>query len=546
LVVFQSRKDQNVSMTSVSAQSLSRLGGLATPGMFWFLVAVAGAAVFFYDGLDALLLAWSKPEYSHGPLIPILSGLLFLRQLKDVPIQEGAIRDRWIGVGVILLSLAFAGLGKLANISDIVAYGVIIWIYGILLVSFGWKTGWHFWPPVLHLVYMLPLPDTFYYKMSTWLQLISSELGVWFLRLLAVPVFLEGNIIDLGVYKLHVAEACSGLRYLFPILSFSYIFAVLYRGPMWHKAVLLISAAPITVLMNSVRIAVAGYIVNHYGIEWVEGFTHFFEGWVIFLICIVILFGLARLMLFLHPEKMRLAEALDLETEGLAAQAGRLRYLQASPAMITVAAIMVTASLAWTAVPDRGGAGDIQRETFMLFPRQIGGWEQAGPPETLERSVAESLAADDYWSVNLVHPDQAAPVGLFMAWYADQTQGGVHSPEVCLPGGGWEIAWLERTDITERLGADRPFNLNRAIIQKGETRMMVYYWFQQRERRIAWDMAAKFWLMVDGITKGRTDGALVRLTTVIAPGETDADAEARLFEVLQGLQEPLPRFLPGS
>jgi exosortase len=72
---------------------------------------------------------------------------------------------------------------------------------------------------------------------------------------MSVPVFLEGNIIDLGVYKLHVAEACSGLRYLFPILSFSYIFAVLYKGPMWHKAVLLISAAPITVLMNSVRIA---------------------------------------------------------------------------------------------------------------------------------------------------------------------------------------------------------------------------------------------------------------------------------------------------
>jgi EpsI family protein len=117
-----------------------------------------------------------------------------------------------------------------------------------------------------------------------------------------------------------------------------------------------------------------------------------------------------------------------------------------------------------------------------------------------------------------------------MAWYADQSQGGVHSPEICLPGGGWEIAWLERTDITERHRRRPPFNLNRAIIQKGETRMMVYYWFQQRERRIAWDIAAKFWLMVDGITTGRTDGALVRLTTPIRPNETDAEAEARLID----------------
>ena len=80
---------------------------------------------------------------------------------------------------------------------------------------------------------------------------ISSELGVWFLRLLSVPVFLEGNIIDLGLYKLQVAEACSGLRYLFPIMSFSYVFCMLYSGPRWHKAVLLLSAVPLTVLMNS-------------------------------------------------------------------------------------------------------------------------------------------------------------------------------------------------------------------------------------------------------------------------------------------------------
>ena len=56
---------------------------------------------------------------------------------------------------------------------------------------------------------------------------------------MGVPVYLDGNVIDLGVYKLQVAEACSGLRYLFPIMSFSYVFAVLYRGPVWHKLVLL-------------------------------------------------------------------------------------------------------------------------------------------------------------------------------------------------------------------------------------------------------------------------------------------------------------------
>src|SRR6056297_1011440 len=327
--------------------------GVNAWGLFWLLVASIGAGVFFIERLDALLEAWKLPEYSHGPLIPVLSALLFLRQLKEVPVDPGPKRDRWVGVTVILGAIAFGTLGKLANISDIVAYATILWIGGILLVSFGWQTGRQFWPPVLHLVYMLPLPAVFYHKLSNWLQMVSSELGVWFLTLMSVPVFLEGNIIDLGVIKLHVADACSGLRYLFPILSFSYIFAVLYRGPMWHKAVLLISAVPIAVIMNSVRIAVAGYIVNTYGADWVEGFTHFFEGWVIFIACILILFALPWVLLLFRPDRMSLIHALDLDTDGLGAQAARIRYVMPSTAMIAAAVMALGAAAAWSALPER-------------------------------------------------------------------------------------------------------------------------------------------------------------------------------------------------
>ncbi|SFR19365.1 VPLPA-CTERM-specific exosortase XrtD [Poseidonocella sedimentorum] len=532
-----------MSVTGSLAHPAAGPRDFASWGVFWFLIALIGAGVFFADGLDALLRAWSLPEYSHGPLIPILSLLLFLRHLRQVPAEPGPKRDRWPGVAVILLSIALATLGKLANISDLVAYATIVWTAGILLVSFGWRTGWVFWPSVLHLVYMLPLPGVVYYKLSTSLQYISSELGVWMLQALSVPVFLEGNIIDLGVLKLHVAEACSGLRYLFPILSFSYIFAVLYRGPGWQKAVLLISAVPITVLMNSVRIAVAGLLADRLGVEWLEGFTHFFEGWVIFLICIVLLFGLAWIMLLINPKKMSLSEALDLETEGMAAQVWRLGYLRPSPAMIATALAMVLAVGAMALMPERE-SGRIARDGFATFPRTLGAWEQSGPPEILSPDVARTLGADDYRSVTLIRPGAAATVGFFSAWYEDQSRGGVHSPEICLPGAGWEIAWLERTDVAPRLGLDTDFNINRAIIQKGETRMMVYYWFDQKGRKIAWDFAAKFYLMVDGIRTGRTDGALVRLTTLIRPEETDAAAEARLMEVLGEVRGVLPRFIP--
>ncbi len=512
-------------------------------GIFLLALATLAAGWFFIDGLDALLLAWQTPEYSHGPLIPVLSALMFLRELKQFPPQDGPVPDRWPGVAVIALAFAFGALGKLAQVDDIVAYATIVWVAGIILVTMGWSRGWRFWPSVLHLVYMLPLPATLYYKVSIWLQMVSSEIGVGILKLLSVPVVLEGNIIDLGVMRLHGAEACSGLRYLFPIMSFSYIFAVLYRGPKWHKAVLLLAAVPITVFMNSVRIATAGIIANVYGIEWLEGFTHFFEGWVIFIICIVLLFALARLMLLFHPGRPSLTDALDLDTSNLLAQAGRIRLIRPSAAMAAAAMLGIAALGAWQMVPqDRGQ--QVQRSAFALFPTTLGDWQQRGPEERLTPDVAKALGADDYRQVTMIRDAATPPIGLFLAFYHDQSMGGVHSPEICLPSSGWEIAKLERVDIAPRLGTDGQFLLNRAIIQKGESRMMVYYWFQQGDRRVAWDVAAKFYLLADGIRSGETDGGIVRLTTAMGPEETEESAEARLLEMTREVIAPLPKFMP--
>lgn len=518
------------------------LSGWFTPGLAILALATVGAILFFRDGVDALLRAWQLPEYSHGPLIPVLSALLFLRQLKEEPIGTGPV-NRVPGLAVLGVALLLGALGTLSGIDDVVAYALILWVGAVLLICFGWQQGRRFWPPVLHLVYMLPLPGVLYFKMSTWLQHVSSELGVWFLRLINVPVYLEGNIIDLGVYQLHVAEACSGLRYLFPILSFSYIFAVLYRGPTWHKAVLLIAAAPISVLMNSLRIAFAGWIVNYVGLGHLEGFTHFFEGWVVFLLCVVMLFLLAWLLLWTRRDRPSLVDALDLEPSGLVTQAQRLRLVQPSVALMAAMVLSLggAAALHLRPTPE---AVVVERTSLTQFPTRLGAWRSTGQLP-LGEGIAEALAADDYVNAEYRLEGEPVPVQFFSAYYADQSKGGIHSPEVCLPGSGWEIAWLERVDIAPKLGIDEPFPLNRAIIQKGGQRMMAYYWFEQHGRRTAWDFAAKLWLLWDGVTIGRTDGALVRIITPMEREESDAEAEARLLGLLRESLPVLPRFVPG-
>ena len=80
-------------MANVSTDTIKSWSAWASPGLFWLTIAILGAGVFFADGLDALLVAWQLPEYSHGPLIPVLSALLFLRQLKEVPVDTGPKRN---------------------------------------------------------------------------------------------------------------------------------------------------------------------------------------------------------------------------------------------------------------------------------------------------------------------------------------------------------------------------------------------------------------------------------------------------------------------
>lgn len=514
---------------------------ISPAGLAWLALAVVSTLPLFWLGLAGLAREWARPEFSHGPVIPVLSFYMFLRELKAVPPNLAPVTDRWPGVIVLGAGLLLAIIGNLVQIDDLVFYALIVWVGGLILTGFGWRRGIIFWPSVLHLVFMLPLPNFIYWKINTSLQLVSSEIGVWFVRLANVPVYLDGNVIDLGVYKLLVAEACSGLRYLFPIMSFSYVFAVLYRGPVWHKLVLLLAAVPIAVLMNSFRIGMIGVLVDRYGIGQAEGFLHFFEGWIIFLSCIAILFGMAVLMRRLSGDRRPLGDAIDMDFTGLGHQLSRVLQTEPSRALATAALLTAALSAAWVLTPARA-AVEVDRDPFTLFPRELSGW--SGVSTTLEPGIESVLGADDYLAAFYRHPDEAAGVDLFLSYYTSQTEGNsIHSPEVCLPGAGWEVAQIQPVEVLladSRIGA---ISLNRAIIQKGLERQLVYYWFEGRGRQMTNDFAAKFYTLADSLTMGRSDGGLVRVITPIGP-DGEAAADDRLQRFLVATADRLDRFLP--
>jgi EpsI family protein len=115
---------------------------------------------------------------------------------------------------------------------------------------------------------------------------------------------------------------------------------------------------------------------------------------------------------------------------------------------------------------------------------------------------------------------------------------------VCLPAGGWEIFSLEKYDVSMPGTVYETFPVNRAIIEKGTERQLVYYWFEQRGARVTNDFTAKLRVLRDGLTRGRTDGALVRFITQIDRNEPIEAADARLKGLMADVLQELPRYIP--
>jgi len=424
----------------------------------------------------------------------------------------------------------------------------------------GWEAFKVALIPIALLFLMNPIPAFFYNTLSLRLQLLSSQLGVAFMRLFGVSVFLEGNVIDLGTYKLQVADACSGLRYLFPLMTLGVIVAYLFKGKTWMRWCLFLSTVPITVLMNSLRIGIIGILVDNFGIAQAEGFLHWFEGWVIFIACFLVLLGEAWALLRVTGDRRPLRELLTLDSPPQRGAASAVPARKLGKPAVVVLLILLAAVLPARALPKRVELRPA-RADFAEFPLRVGDWH--GERHPLEAVYLDTLKLDDYVLADFVRDGVDAgnavdaarresapagvgvPVNLYVAYYASQRTGqSAHSPRSCLPGGGWSILDFGQHEIpTVRNGA--PLRVNRAIVQYGAERQLVYYWFQERGRNITNEYLVKWYLLEDALLRNRTDGAMVRLITPLRANEPTTAADARLAQFTATVLPALRGYLPN-
>lgn len=493
------------------------------------------------DGISSLLMAWSRPEYSHGYIIPLIAIFLFLQRSSFANVAAESNYSKLLALCFSVVGVFTIVLGNLAAIPDIITYGMLITIAGLILTVTGLRRGLILWPAWFYLIFMLPLPNFIYWPLSIKLQFLSSDIGVRIIEFLNIPVYLDGNIIDLGVYKLQVAEACNGLRYLFPLMSFGFLFAIIYNGSWWKKVILMLSTIPITIGMNSFRIGVIGVLVNSFGISQAEGFLHLFEGWIIFVVCVVLLLGEAKLLRVFAPASTRGQPLFDLDFDKAKIQFGRLKDIRVTPYFIaSTMAILLGLGMIW------GLSGRtpelVSRKNLAEFPMSTVDW--VGKSNLLDNDIKKVLGADEYLIVDYSSTHGLPPVNFLVSYYASQTNGsGMHSPEVCIPAGGWEVSRWGQFNVSLENPSFGQLSVNRAIIQKGQSKQLVYYWFEQRGRHVTSDYWAKAYTVWDSINRSRSDGALVRVVTPIEGEGVDA-ADKRLNDFLKFVVKELPSFVP--
>jgi len=480
---------------------------------------------------------WTSEEYGHGLLMPFIAGYIIWQRWDEIFSQE--LKSNLLGIFVILFSLVINLGATKADLESVTHYALILSLFGLTLSIGNWRLVKLFFMPLLLMVLVIPLPFMAISALTSGMQLISSQLGTDLLRLMGIPVFLEGNIIDLGTYKLQVVEACSGLRYLFSLISIALILVYFLKANNLIKVVILTSTIPITIFMNSFRIAVTGLLVKNYGNSAAEGFLHDFEGWVVFMAAFIMLLLVVRILTFRISDKISFNDLFNFEKNTPCSRdlEGPSSHSVGQLGKITLLLIPFAITTNFFSIFNQAYIAD--RKDFVTFPMRINHKNVA--LTWLDQEIIDILKADDYF-LGTYGSSANDSVSLYMVYYAQQKDGSaLHSPRVCLPGGGWDIVDERITYIDFPAIGKR--GIRRVLIKKGEFQQLLYYWIQQQNEIFSNEYIARASLIKSSIMSSRSDGALIRVNTPVFQNNVD-DAEQILKDFVLGLTPLLPTYIP--
>ena len=271
--------------------SVAKSNLLSWPAIAWFTVLLI---VAYFPILQSLVMQWSTDEdVGHGFFVLPVAGYIAWQRREELLAIER--KPAWWGIGLMVWGVLQSYLGTLGAELFLQRSAVLITLVGLLLTLGGTKLVKALAFPLLLLPFMIPIPAVIYNQITFPLQLFASRVAESTLGLIGIPVLREGNVLELASQKLSVAEACSGIRSLLSLTFLGLVYAYFFDKKVWMRWALLACTVPIAILANSGRVTITG-ILSEINPSLAQGFFHSLEGWIIFLIALVMLIGVHLLI----------------------------------------------------------------------------------------------------------------------------------------------------------------------------------------------------------------------------------------------------------
>lgn len=274
----------------------------------WQGVALLLLLAWLYaDILARLFTQWGTDKNaSHGFFVPAFAVFVIWKNWKELKKVKPA--PSWSGLVLIIGGLALLILGDFGAELFLSRVSLLFVLAGMVVLFHGWPLFREVLFPWAFLFLMIPIPVIVFQKITFPLQILASRLASEALPLLGIVVHREGNIIELASMPvpLQIVAACSGIRSLLSLVTLSIIYGYLMEDRKWVRVLLAIAAVPIAITANSFRIVGTG-LVARWDPEKAEGFYHIFEGWLIFVVSLIMLFAVHSLVvrIWKAPKEVR-------------------------------------------------------------------------------------------------------------------------------------------------------------------------------------------------------------------------------------------------
>ncbi|TXI45810.1 MAG: exosortase B [Methylophilus sp.] len=240
---------------------------------------------------DLFVTVWNTDTQSHGPIVLGIGIWFFYFKTKQILEKPQIFKPvPALGWPLILIGATLYLVGYSQSVYIISILSLVFILCGLICILFGAKIALKYWFALFFFIFLIPWPASVIDTLTQPMKIAVSFAADHLLYALDYPIARSGVILQIGQYKLLVADACAGLNSLFTLEAIGLLYInVINHQAFWRNVLLAVLIVPVSFISNVLRVCTLALITYHMGDEAGQGFLHNFSGMVLFLTALILI-----------------------------------------------------------------------------------------------------------------------------------------------------------------------------------------------------------------------------------------------------------------